>query len=348
MEELLTKKQKIKLGLMMFSAVMVISFSFYFYQVIFAPNILVGQAKQEVLIPSGTTFNQLLKRLDQERIIQDQVSFAFVAKLMNYQEAVKPGNYEFQTGMTNIQVIRMLRGGMQKPVQVTLNNVRIPEELAEKVCWNILLKPEEFLQSFQDPLLQKKYGFDSSNFLAMFLPNTYEIYWNISAVHFLNKMKEEYDQFWTSGRKAKSKALGLTPIEVSVLASIVQAETNIEDEKPIIAGVYLNRIKRNMKLQADPTVVYAIGDFDLKRVLKVHKEVESPYNTYKYAGLPPGPINLPEIGTLKAVLNARKNDYLYFCAKEDFSGRHNFASNLRDHQNNARRYQAALNKRRIY
>ncbi len=348
MDDFLTKRRKIQFGLMLFSAVMIISFSFYFYQVFFSPNILVGRQEAEITIPSGTNFNELIAILDHQRILKDPVSFGFVSKLMKYQKNIRSGHYLLQPNMTNIEVIRMLRGGMQKPVSVVLNNVRIPADIAERASENLEMDQDSFLETYADPNTAEQFGFDSANFLAMFLPNTYEVYWNISPAHFFKRMNEEYKKFWTTERKDKAKEIGLSPVEVSVLASIVQAETNLSEEKPIIAGVYINRLNRGMKLQADPTVVYAIGDFSINRVLTVHKQVDSPYNTYMYAGLPPGPINLPEIGTLDAVLNYQQSDYIYFCAKEDFSGKHNFATNLRDHNNNARRYQNALNQRRIY
>ena len=348
MQEPLSKKRKIQFGLMLFSAVMIISFSFYFYQVFFSANVLVDQEETEIYIPSGSTFKDLLKILDEERIIKDPVSFAFVSKLMKFQESVRPGHYIIESNLTNVQFVRKLRGGMQKPVLVVLNNVRTPGDLAGKASENLELDSSSLISEYQEPETSQKFGFNQDNFLAMFIPNTYEMYWNISQEHFFNKMNDEYKKFWTEDRLEKAKSIDLTPVEVSIMASIVQAETNLEDEKPIIAGVYMNRLKENMKLQADPTVVYAIGDFSIQRVLTVHKETDSPYNTYKYSGLPPGPINLPEIQTLDAVLNYQDHNFLYFCAKEDFSGRHNFAATLREHNNNARRYRNALNQRRIY
>ena len=182
----------------------------------------------------------------------------------------------------------------------------------------------------------------------MFIPNTHEVYWTISAEQLLEKFKKEYDKFWNEGRLAKAKVLNMTPVEVSILASIVQAETRHNDESPRIAGLYLNRLKMGMPLQADPTLIYAIGNFDIQRVLNVHKEIDSPYNTYKYAGLPPGPINFPSIISIDAVLNHEEHNYIYMCAKEDFSGYHNFTASLREHNNNARKFQQALNRARIY
>lgn len=181
----------------------------------------------------------------------------------------------------------------------------------------------------------------------MFIPNTYEVYWNTSAKNFMNRMKKEYDRFWNDSRKAKAKEIGMSPVEVAILASIVEEETAAYDEYPVVAGLYINRLKRNIPLQADPTVKFAWGDFTLQRILFSHLEIDSPYNTYKHTGLPPGPLRIPSIKGLDAVLNYQKHSYLYMCAKEDLSGRHNFAKTLAEHSRNAKKYQAELNRRKI-
>jgi UPF0755 protein len=193
-----------------------------------------------------------------------------------------------------------------------------------------------------------KYGFNEQTIMTMFIPNTYEFYWNTSADEFFERMADEYKKFWTDERKQKAKNIGLSQSEVSILASIVELETQKKDERPTVAGVYINRLKKKMLLQADPTVVFALGDFTINRVLKIHLETDSPYNTYKYSGLPPGPIYLPSISSIDAVLNFENHDYIYFCAKEDFSGYHNFAKTLAQHNENARKFQQALNKRKIW
>jgi UPF0755 protein len=190
--------------------------------------------------------------------------------------------------------------------------------------------------------MNNKFGFNKHNVLTMFIPNTYEVYYTVSADNLIERMYDEYERFWTEERKQKAAELGLKRTEVSILASIVQAESVKSEESPIIAGLYINRLKLGIPLQADPTLVFAVGDFSLKRVLDVHKQVDSPYNTYKYAGLPPGPVNMPEIASLDAVLDYHKSDYLYMCAKEDFSGYHNFSSDYNEHMRNAARYQNAL------
>ena len=191
-------------------------------------------------------------------------------------------------------------------------------------------------------------GFTRETIPALFIPNTYEIYWNVSPERFMARMKQEYNRFWTEERRKKAEALGLTPVEVSTLASIVEEESAVADEYPTIAGLYLNRLKAGMPLQADPTVKFAAGDFALQRILDKHLAIDSPYNTYKYAGLPPGPIRIPSIRAIDAVLNPAHHRYFYMCAKEDFSGRHNFAATLAEHNRNANRYRAELNRRKIY
>ena len=194
----------------------------------------------------------------------------------------------------------------------------------------------------------QEYNFTKQTLPALFIPNTYQVYWNISSKEFLNRMFKEYKRFWTEERQNKAKAIGLTPIEVSILASIVEEETNNKSEKPMVAGLYINRLKKGMPLQADPTVKFAWQDFTLRRITNKHLTIDSPYNTYKIIGLPPGPIRIPSPEGIDAVLNYSKHNYLYMCAKEDFSGTHNFASTLSEHNRNARKYWDALNKRKIY
>jgi UPF0755 protein len=215
-------------------------------------------------------------------------------------------------------------------------------ELSEKITRNTGLSSQEFEAALIKFAMNNPYGFNKDNIISMFIPNTYEVYYNVSADRLVERMHEEYTMFWNEERIQKASTIGLTPIEVSILASIVQAETVKKDEAPIIAGLYINRLKQGIPLQADPTLVFAVGDFTLKRVLNEHKQVDSPYNTYKNSGLPPGPINLPEVYALDAVLNYTPSNYIYMCAKEDFSGRHNFTASYKEHMQNANRYQKAL------
>ena len=244
--------------------------------------------------------------------------------------------------MTNLQAIKLLRAGIQEPVNVTFSYVRLLSELGERITKNLSISADQFYSALNEFIATNDEGFNEENALCMFIPNTYEVYFNVSPNELIERMNREYKIFWNAERKGKAHEIGLTPIEVSILASIVQAETVKEDEAPMIAGLYLNRLKRNIALQADPTLVYAAGDFTLKRVLNEHKEIDSPYNTYKHAGLTPGPINMPQISSIDAVLNAKSHDFIYMCAKEDFSGNHNFSSTLSQHLINARNYQKAL------
>ena len=342
------RKKTLLVGLISVS-VLSISMTFYFYQVFFSPNALIDQEESYLLeIPSNAVYPQVAHQLYEERVINDAVSFGFVAKVLGYQDAVKPGLYRVSPKMSNLDLVRMLRSGRQTPVQVTFNTIRTKAELAEKITANLEVSQEQFLALLQDSVYIRSFGFEEETILSLFIPNTYEFWWNTSATGLFDRMHQEYQKFWTEERKQKAAALGLSQQEVSTLASIVQAESQKSDERPKIAGVYLNRLRIGMALQADPTLVFAAGDFSIKRLTAKQMAIESPYNTYKYAGLPPGPINLPDINSLNAVLNAERHDYVYFCAKEDFSGYHSFAVSYNEHLNNARRYQRALNAANIY
>jgi UPF0755 protein len=284
------------------------------------------------------------KLLHEGDYTQDLISFSFLAKIMDYDEQVKPGRYLLTSDLSNVEAIRILRAGKQEPVKVTFNNVRLISDLSEKITRNLNMKPEEFEAALIKFAMNNRQGFNKDNVLCMFIPNTYEVYFSVSPDDLVDRMLSEYEKFWNDERRKKAETIGLTPIEVSILASIVQAESVRKDEAPIIAGLYINRLKKDIPLQADPTLVFAVGDFTLKRVLNEHKEIDSPYNTYRNRGLPPGPVNMPEIFALDAVLDHTATNYLYMCAKEDFSGRHNFTHSYRQHMNNAVKYQRALTR----
>ncbi|QDA59262.1 endolytic transglycosylase MltG [Hymenobacter jejuensis] len=325
-----------------------VCFSYYFYQIFFTANVETKGQPTYVLIRRGQPYKAVLDSINATGVIVDRLSFAFVAKLMKYDRLVKPGRYELKDGYTNRQLVSDLRAGRQSPLKLTFQNIRLREDLAKKLSTAIDSRPHQFDSLLSSPSYTRGLGFDTTTILSMFIPNTYELYWNTSADNLMHRMKKEYEKFWTPARDAKAKALGLNRQQVSTLASIVEAEQQQHaDERPRVAGVYLNRLKRGMLLQADPTVIYANRDFTIKRVLNVHLAKDSPYNTYKYKGLPPGPINLPSIASIDAVLNPEQHNYLYFCAKEDFSGYHAFATNEAAHLVNARRYQAALNRMAI-
>jgi len=319
--------------------------AYQLYRYIFEANILTPGS---IIIPKNATYQQVLDSLKKYEIIENYTAFEWVAKRKNYPNLIKAGKYLLDKGLNTNEILNMLRSGDQQPVQVTFNNLRFIDELAGAVSKYIEPDSMELLLKFNDPAIHEKYGFTQSTFHCMFIPNTYEFYWTTTADQFLERMSMEYKHFWNEDRIKKATELGLTPEEVMTVASIVQEESNKKDERPIIAGLYLNRIKRGMPLQADPTVKFALGNFKIKRVLKSHLEVDSPYNTYKYAGMPPGPINFPEISSIDAVLNAAKTPYIFMCARQDFSGYHNFSKNLSGHLENARKYKSALDSLEIF
>lgn len=261
--------------------------------------------------------------------------------------AVRTGYYSLDKDCSTVSAYMKLRHGMQTPVKLVFNNVRTTSQLAARISDQLMLDSATVAAALNDTAVCSRYGYNPQTVIAMFIPNTYEVYWDISIDKLLKRMDREHKAFWNESRLSKAREIGLTPLEVSVLASIVEEETAVNDEKLVVAGLYINRLKRGMPLQADPTVKFAVGDFTLRRILNKHLEVDSPYNTYKHAGLPPGPIRMASIAGLNSVLNYSRHNYLYMCAKEDFSGRHNFASTLSQHNANARRYQNALNRRGI-
>ncbi len=328
--------------------VMLSSFAFYGYQILYTPNILVDQDDRHITIEDGTTFKALQNKFYDERIVNDLVAFSFLAKAKGYDDKIKSGHYLLKRNMSNSEAINLLRAGLQSPVKITFNSVRKIDELAVKMTQTLQLDSADLALYLLSDSVAQIYGFNSNTFISMFLPNTYEVYWNITPIQLLDRMKREYDNFWTMERVSKAEKLGLSPIEVITMASIVDAETNRMTEGSTIAGVYLNRLKKGYKFQADPTLKFAMNNFEIKRILNKDMEFESPYNTYKYYGLPPGPINMPSIAAIEAVLNAEDHRYLYFCARPDFSGYHDFANTLIEHNKNAQALHRALNANRIF
>ncbi len=320
-----------------------------FYQKIYSPNInLHGKNEVFLYIPTGANADTVYNILFRNNYIKNQASFIWVADKKNYRNHIHPGCYRLHNDMSNNQLINILRSGKQTPVKITFNNIRTKQQLAARIAEQLEPDSAAFMQSWRNKKLLNKYNTDSVKVVGFFIPNTYEFYWNTSPGLFLQRMHNEYKKFWNKTRLKKAKEIGLTPFQVITLASIVQAEQSVHnDEKARVAGLYINRLNKGMLLQADPTVVFAIGNFSIKRVLNSDKEIDSPYNTYKYAGLPPGPVNLPEISSIKAVLNFEKHSYLYMCAKDDFSGYHYFAKTLAQHNVYARKYRRALDRKNI-
>jgi UPF0755 protein len=285
--------------------------------------------------------------LDSNHLIKNRNDFEWAAVKKKLPDNVHPGCYRIKSDMSNNELINMLRAGLQEPVSVIINNARTTNELVEKISTQIEADENVLLKLLNDDTYLQQYGFNSQTILGMFLPNTYEFWWNTDALGFIKRMNKEYDKFWNYIRTGKAEEMNFSPNQVITLASIIINETNKVDEYRRIAGVYINRLNKGIRLQADPTVKYALGDFERQRILKADTYVESPYNTYLHNGLPPGPIAIPSIKAIDAVLEYEKHDYVYFCAKEDFSGYHNFARSLDQHNKNARLYQKALNRRKI-
>jgi UPF0755 protein len=321
-------------------------FSLKFYNTYFAANVT---AKEKYLyVKTGYVFEDLVTDLRYKEILNDIGTFWQAAEKMELQGALKPGKYRLKEGMNNRTLINMLKAGNQEAVKLKFQNVRKIENFAALLAKNLEADSLAFIRLLDSTAFIAQYGFNRETVYTMFIPNTYEMWWNTSPEDFFKKMNAEYLKFWNAERKRKAAALGLDPIKVTILASIVDAEALYDKEMPTIAGLYLNRVKKGMLLQADPTVIFANGDFTVKRVTGPLLRVDSKYNTYKYVGLPPGPINMPSINAIDAVLNKEDNNYIYMCAKEDFSGYHNFAATEQEHNINAKKYREALNKRNIF
>jgi UPF0755 protein len=317
-----------------------------FYYFLYAPNTSVSH-KSALYIHTGSTYDDVLKTLEDEGLLKSMFTFEFVAGRMNYAKHIKPGKYLLKSGMGNYKLIQMLRAGIQEPVILVFNNIRTKQEFASRISKQLEADSVKILAHLNDKAFMKNYGLNTENALTLFIPNSYQLWWNTTTDEFFKRMELENKHFWDQERLDKAAQINLSPTQVVILASIVEKESNKNDEKPVIAGVYLNRLKKGMLLQADPTLVFAWNDFTIRRVLNVHKNINSPYNTYKFKGLPPGPIYLPDSKSIDAVLNYVHHDYLYFCAREDFSGYHNFASTPEAHHLNALRYQRALDARNI-
>jgi UPF0755 protein len=314
---------------------------------LYAPNFLINQTEKFIIIKEETNFDELRNQLIEDTLLNDVISFSVLSKLMDYDTNIKIGAYKVKTNMSNYNMISMLRSGNQTPINITFSYARKIDDLAEKITEKLKISSEDLTTYLYENLDNYK-GFNEIDIISIFLPDTYEVYWNISPRNLVDKMYSEYEKFWNSERLKKLEKINLNKKESIILASIVASETRMLDEADRIAGVYINRLNKNMRLQADPTLVFAANDFTIKRVLNKHKKIKSPYNTYIHKGLPPGPIRLTPKKYIDAVLNYEKHNYIFFCAKEDFSGYHSFATNLRDHNSNARKFQRALNERKIY
>lgn len=316
------------------------------YYYLFAP-ISEAQSTQYIYIDNNDNVDSVCAKIEEISNGHGITAFRTIVRHTSYAENIRTGRYEITTSNGALSVFRKLKNGLQTPVNLTIPSVRTIEKLAESVSKKMEFSKEELLEALSNDSICRKYGYNTQTIACMFIPETYSIYWNTSVEKFLDKMKKESQHFWNFERKNEAKAMGLNEVQVITLASIVDEETANDTEKPMIAGMYYNRLKTDMPLQADPTVKFALGKFELKRIYHDMLQTDSPYNTYKYKGLPPGPIRIPSVAGIEAVLNHVHHDYLYMCAKEDFSGTHNFAKTYAEHKQNAAKYTKALNERGI-
>lgn len=340
------KKVLVVLGIL---AVLGCAVLFYFRNALFTNNINDSSNSYEIYIPTGSNFNAVLDTLVAHDVLENVQTFQMVSKLMKYQkESVPSGRYIVKSGMSNRELVGKLRAGLQDPVNVVFNNLRTIEELSGQIATNLEADSTEILEAITDPAFMNKYEKNSDDLLTLFIPNTYQMYWNEQPKDVAERLAKEHQKFWNNkNRQILLDSLGMTKAEVYTLASIVEKESNLQSERPTVAGVYLNRIRQGIPLQADPTVVFATGLFDLRRVLNKHLEIDSPYNTYKNLGLPPGPIYMPSINSIDAVLANEQHEYIFFCAKPGYNSGHLFAKTNAQHEANARTYRRWLTSQNI-
>lgn len=340
--------RKVLIALLIILGVSFIGSFIYLYGKVFKPNlVLKSDQKEFVYIKSTDSFEDVVQQLVDRQMLTNKESFIWMAEFLDYDKKVRPGRYAVKNGMNNKDLVLLLRSGKQEPLRITFKSIRTKFELAGKVGQLLEADSSGLLDLMNSTAFKEKYGLDPENSMSLIIPDTYEFYWNTTNEAFIEKMGKFYLDFWTEERKSKAADIGLTPAMATVMASIVQQESARKEEWPIIAGVYMNRFNKGMKLQADPTVVYAVGDFSIRRVRSNHLAVNSPYNTYMYKGLPPGPIYLAGKQCIDAVLDYQRHNYIYFCARPDGSGMHDFANTYEEHLRNARNYQRRLNERGI-
>lgn len=309
----------------------------------------IGEKKACIYLTPGLPIDSVCSQLSQYIPPTTAKRVTTLMEYMGYgtEDNERCGYYELSPTLSIYKAARKLTAGSETPIRFTFNNLRTKEQLTKRIGDTFYMSPDSIATLLSDSSVCHSYGFDTTTITAMFIPDTYEFYWTVSPRRFLDRIHYYYELFWNDERKQLAEKAGLSPLEVSILASIVEEETIKPDEMPVVAGLYINRLHRGMLLQADPTVKYAVGDFSLRRILAKHLSTDSPYNTYLYVGLPPSPIRIPSKQALDAVLHYRHHNYLYMCAKDDFSGYHLFASSLQEHNRNAAKYHAALNKRNI-
>jgi UPF0755 protein len=324
--------------------------AFWTYENMFKNNVhLNGKKFTYIYIKSNATFDDVLDELYSQNIIDDHESFEWMAKEMDLPENIHSGKYRIDSKMNNRSIVKMIKNGKQEKVKLSFNSqIRTKEQFIDYVSDKLEIEHDELEDyCFNEDILRDEYGLNSENFMALIVPEVYEVNWTTDINDLFILIEKSYDKIWTKEKKAKAKSLGYSIPELVTIASIVQSESSIMSEQQKIAGVYINRLKQNMKLQADPTIVFANGNFNVQRVLSADKEIDSPYNTYKYKGLPPGPICLVKPSVIDAVLNYTQHNYTYFCANPDFSGLSCFTNDYSVHMKNATAYQQALNRKGI-
>ena len=323
------------------------AFAGYVYYFYFKKPAL--QQDSWVYIAPGTSEADIYSQLENNGVTKESIGLiktaqSYIEKKEGRKLTESFGAYKLRKGLAPARVLTTILRHLQTPVRVSFNEARLLPDLAGKMSKGLMCDSVSMLSAMLDPEFIAECETDTANIISIFLPDTYEVYWDMTPEKFVRKMLTEYRNFWNEDRQAKAKALGITPKQASIICSIAEEETQNRAERGVVARLYLNRVQIGMPLQADPTVKYALGDFTLKRILLSHLETDSPYNTYRVAGLPPGPIRMVEKATINALLDSEPHKYLYMCAKEDFSGTHNFATNLSEHNRNAERYHAALNR----
>ena len=317
------------------------------YRKVMAPNVATSEPAH-IYVRSGDKLEDILQQMRDQNMLSDIDGFSWWAKRQGMGDHLKHGHYLIEPGMNNREIVNLIMSGRQTPVRVTFNNLRTRQDFAGRIAQQLEPDSASLLAFFDSTKLFAERGLTRENYMTVFLPNTYELYWTSSPEEFAKRMIREHDAFWTAARLQKAEKLGLTPAQVHILASIVYSENEkAVDEAPRIAGVYMNRLQKGMKLEADPTVKFAIGDFTIKRILFADLEIDSPYNTYKYPGLPPGPIHMPPVSYIDAVLNYEQHDFIFMCASGDGSGYHLFAKTLTEHNRNRDIYIQTLNKQGI-
>lgn len=342
----MNKKIVIRVLIIFFSLAIIIGaiLAFWGWNIALKPNFTVNnESKNLIFVEKNENFDTLVAKLEADGLVINSNSLRKLGKLLGGRvEKIPAGCYYINPELNNFDQVRNITRGLQSPVNVTVNSVRMPQQLVSNISKQLMLDSISLSDYINDEAKIKELGFESSEIFTLFVCNTYEMWWTVSVDNFMARMKKEHNNFWNENRLNKAKNLGLTKNEVITLASIVEEESKYAPELSRIAGLYINRLKRGMLLQSDPTVKYAVGDFTLNQILYAHLEIDSPYNTYKYVGLPPTPIRLPHASTIDAVLNAEKNNYIYMCASEKFDGTHNFAKTLGEHNRNAAKYHQAL------